>query len=111
MAQVIGVEMVEWIAEAQKCCRLLRVSHGWKWNGEDSVDSDLFWKVNYLSQLWLWHLNLTILMPSYFTHAIQIKLEPTLPLFSPHQLIFLSLPHTLLLTSMLITILPMLFAV
>jgi hypothetical protein len=35
MAQVIGVEMVEWIAEAKKHCRLLGRSHGWNWNGKD----------------------------------------------------------------------------
>jgi len=42
MAQAIGIEMVEWIAKAKKHCGLLRGSHSWKWNGEDSVDSDHF---------------------------------------------------------------------
>jgi hypothetical protein len=42
MAQVIGVEMVEWIAEAKKQCGLLGRSHGWNWNGEECLDSDRF---------------------------------------------------------------------
>ena len=42
MAQAIGVETVEWIAEAKKCCGLLRRSHGWNWNGKEHLDSDSF---------------------------------------------------------------------
>jgi hypothetical protein len=42
MVQVIGVETVEWIAEAKKCCGLLGRSHGWNWNGEERLDSDRF---------------------------------------------------------------------
>ena len=42
MAQAIGVETVEWIAEAKKCCGLLRRSHGWNWNGNEHLDSDHF---------------------------------------------------------------------
>jgi hypothetical protein len=53
VAQAIGIEMVEWIVEAKKHCRLLRGSRSWKWNGEDSVDSNRFplLEVNYLFQL------------------------------------------------------------
>jgi len=42
MAQAIGVETVEWIAEAKKRCGLLGRSHGWNWNGEECLDSDRF---------------------------------------------------------------------
>src|SRR5882762_11371612 len=42
MAQAIGVETVEWIAEAKKRCGLLGRSHGWNWNGEERLDSDRF---------------------------------------------------------------------
>ena len=42
MAQAIGVETVEWIAEAKKRCGSLRWSHGWNWSGEERLDSDRF---------------------------------------------------------------------
>jgi len=42
MAWAIGVETVEWIAEAKKQCGLLGRSHGWNWNGEECLDSNRF---------------------------------------------------------------------
>jgi hypothetical protein len=42
MAQSIGLETLEWIAEAERCCNLLGRSHGWTWNEADDADSDRF---------------------------------------------------------------------
>jgi hypothetical protein len=42
MAQAIGVEMVECIAEAKKRCGLLRRLHSCNWNGEEHLDFDRF---------------------------------------------------------------------
>jgi len=88
MAQAIGVEMVEWIAEAKKRCGLLGRSHSWNWNGEERLDTDCFplWKDSYL--FWTAHSNLAILMPLYYTHIIRIKPELRLPLYSRRQLNF-----------------------
>jgi len=42
MAQVVGVEMVEWIAEANKPCGLLGRSHSWNWRGDEHSSSEQF---------------------------------------------------------------------
>ena len=42
MAQGIGMETLEWIAEAKKRCGILGRAHGWHWSVDDEVDSDLF---------------------------------------------------------------------
>jgi hypothetical protein len=41
-AQSIGLEMLEWIAEARRHCELLGRSHSWKWNEGDTIDTDHF---------------------------------------------------------------------
>jgi hypothetical protein len=42
MAQAIGVETVEWIAEEKKHCRILGRMNGWNWNDEGHSDSNQF---------------------------------------------------------------------
>ena len=42
MAQAIGVEMVEWIAEAKERCRIFGRVNGWNWNNEGHSDSNQF---------------------------------------------------------------------
>ena len=42
MAQGIGMEALEWIAEAKKRCGILGRVHGWHWSVGEEVDSDLF---------------------------------------------------------------------
>ena len=42
MAQGIGMEALEWIAEAKKQCGILGRAHGWHWSVGKEVDSDLF---------------------------------------------------------------------
>ena len=41
-AQGIGMEALEWIAEAKKRCGILGRAHGWHWSVNEEVDSDLF---------------------------------------------------------------------
>ena len=41
-AQGIGMEALEWIAEAKKRCGILGMAHGWHWSVDEGVDSDLF---------------------------------------------------------------------
>ena len=41
-AQGIGMEALEWIAEAKKRCGILGRAHGWHWTVDEEVDSDLF---------------------------------------------------------------------
>ena len=41
-AQGIGMEVLEWIAEAKKQCGILGRAHGWHWSVGEEVDSDLF---------------------------------------------------------------------
>ena len=41
-AQDIGIEALEWIAEAKKRCGVLGRAHGWHWSVDEEVDSDLF---------------------------------------------------------------------
>ena len=41
-AQNIGMETLEWIAEAKKRCGILGRAHGWHWSVDEEVDSDLF---------------------------------------------------------------------
>jgi hypothetical protein len=42
MAQGIGMETLEWIAEAKKRCKILGRAHGWHWPVDEEVDSDQF---------------------------------------------------------------------
>ena len=42
MVQGIGMEALEWIAEAKKRCGILGRAHGWHWSVDEEVDSDLF---------------------------------------------------------------------
>jgi hypothetical protein len=41
-AQGIGMEALEWIAEAKKRCGILGRVHGWHWSVDEEVDSDIF---------------------------------------------------------------------
>jgi hypothetical protein len=41
-AQGIGMEALEWIAEAKRQCGILGRTHGWHWSVNEEVDSDLF---------------------------------------------------------------------
>ena len=40
--QGIGMEALEWIAEAKKRCGILGRTHGWHWSVDKEVDLDLF---------------------------------------------------------------------
>ena len=40
--QGIGMEALEWIAEAKKRCGILGRAHSWHWSVDEGVDSDLF---------------------------------------------------------------------
>ena len=40
--QGIGMEALEWIAEAKKRCGILGRAHGWHWSVDKEVDLDLF---------------------------------------------------------------------
>ena len=42
MAQGIGMEALEWIAEAKKRCGTLGGTHGWHWPVDEEVESDQF---------------------------------------------------------------------
>src|SRR6267154_3069751 len=42
MAQAIGVETVEWIAEAKEHCRIFGRANSWNWNDEGCSDSNQF---------------------------------------------------------------------
>ena len=42
MAQTIGMETLEWIAEAKKWCGMIGRVHGWHWAVNEGVDSDQF---------------------------------------------------------------------
>jgi hypothetical protein len=42
MAQDIGIEALEWIAEAKKRCGVLGRAHGWHWSVDEEVNSNLF---------------------------------------------------------------------
>ena len=41
-AQGIGMESLEWIAEAKKRCGTLGGTHGWHWPVDEEVESDQF---------------------------------------------------------------------
>jgi hypothetical protein len=41
-AQDIGIEALEWIAEAKKRCGVLGRAHGWHWSVDEEVNSNLF---------------------------------------------------------------------
>ena len=42
MAQNIGMETLEWIAEAKKWCGIIGRMHSWHWPVDEGVDSDQF---------------------------------------------------------------------
>jgi hypothetical protein len=41
-AQDIGIEALEWIAEAKKRCGVLGRAHGWHWSVDEEVNSNIF---------------------------------------------------------------------
>jgi hypothetical protein len=41
-AQDIGIEALEWIAEAKKRCGVLGRAHGWHWSVDEEVNSSIF---------------------------------------------------------------------
>jgi len=111
IAQAIGVETVEWIAEAKsdvvylgdRMVRIGTVRNAW------ILTAFLFWKDSCL--FWNPHSNLAILTPSYCTHTIRIKPELRFLLYSCRWLNFPNHQLTLLWIMMPTSTLPTLFAI
>ena len=36
MAQSVGLEVLEWIAEVKRCCKLIVGCHGWHWSNPEA---------------------------------------------------------------------------
>ena len=75
MAQGIGMETLEWIAEAKKRCGVLGRTHGWHWPVDEEVDSDQFPALE--GQSWL---SDTTLIPN---NSNSLILHPRLSTQSP----------------------------